>query len=161
VDPTGTPPTQPDHLPAAAALEAAAALSDQLRQQMYGFIRQAHRPVSREEATQMAGISRKLAAFHLARQVGQVGRGRVTAGSLRAGRRNPQGGPHPKVYEPTDAEVHISIPAREHGLLADILIDALLTKTRTRTAAQPVSRPRVTAAPSSAPPNASGPGPGA
>jgi predicted ArsR family transcriptional regulator len=34
----------------------------------------------------------------------------------------------PKVYEPTNAKVHISIPAREHELLADILIDALLTE---------------------------------
>jgi hypothetical protein len=34
----------------------------------------------------------------------------------------------PKVYEPTNAEVHISIPAREHELLADILIKALLTE---------------------------------
>ena len=34
----------------------------------------------------------------------------------------------PKVYEPTDTDVHISIPAREHDLLADILIDAVLTQ---------------------------------
>ena len=34
----------------------------------------------------------------------------------------------PKVYEPTNAEGHISIPAREHELLADILIKALLTE---------------------------------
>ncbi len=34
----------------------------------------------------------------------------------------------PKVYEPTDAQVWISIPAREHDLLAGILIDALLTE---------------------------------
>jgi predicted ArsR family transcriptional regulator len=113
----------PDHLPAAAALTAVAALSDQLRRRMYGFIRRARRPVSREEAAETVGISRKLAAFHLDKL--------VEVGLLRA-RYEPVGGIRkvgrtPKVYEPTDAEVHISIPAREHDLLADILIDAVLT----------------------------------
>jgi predicted ArsR family transcriptional regulator len=124
VDPTPTSRTGPDHLPTAAALAAAAALSDQLRRQMYAFIRRAHRPVSREEAAQTVGISRKLAAFHLDKL--------VEAGLLRA-HYEPVGGIRkvgrtPKVYEPTDTEVHISIPAREHDLLADILIDALLTQ---------------------------------
>jgi predicted ArsR family transcriptional regulator len=113
----------PDHLPAAAALTAVAALSDQLRRRMYGFIRRARRPVSREEAAETVGISRKLAAFHLDKL--------VEVGLLRA-RYEPVGGIRkvgrtPKVYEPTDAEVHISIPAREHDLLADILIDVVLT----------------------------------
>ena len=124
MDPINTPPTQPDHLPAAAALAAAAALSDPLRRRMYGFIRRAHRPVNREEAAQTVGISRKLAAFHLDKL--------VEVGLLRA-HYEPVGGIRkvgrtPKVYESTDAEVHISIPAREHELIADILIDALLSQ---------------------------------
>ncbi len=91
---------------------------------MYGFIRQARRPVSREEAAKNVGISRRLAAFHLDKL--------VEVGLLRA-RYEPVGGIRkvgrtPKVYEPTDAEVHVSIPAREHNLLADILIDALLNE---------------------------------
>ncbi|MGH3972163.1 MAG: helix-turn-helix transcriptional regulator [Pseudonocardiaceae bacterium] len=124
MDSTTPSRTDPDHLPAAAALAAAAALSDQLRRQMYGFIRQAHRPVSREEAAKAVGISRKLAAFHLDKL--------VEVGLLRA-HYEPVGGIRkvgrtPKVYEPTDTEVHISIPTREHDLLADILIDVLLTE---------------------------------
>jgi predicted ArsR family transcriptional regulator len=124
MDPATTSRTGPDHLPAAAALRAVAALSDQLRRRMYGFIRRARRPVSREEAAETVGISRKLAAFHLDKL--------VEVGLLRA-RYEPVGGIRkvgrtPKVYEPTDAEVHISIPAREHDLLADILIDAVLTQ---------------------------------
>jgi predicted ArsR family transcriptional regulator len=91
---------------------------------MYGFIRQAHRPISREEAAKTVGISRKLAAFHLDKL--------VEVGLLRA-HYEPVGGIRkvgrtPKVYEPTNTEVHISIPAREHDLLADILIDALLSQ---------------------------------
>jgi predicted ArsR family transcriptional regulator len=124
VDPATTSHTGLDHLPAAAALTAVAALSDQLRGRMYGFIRRAHRPVSREEAAETVGISRKLAAFHLDKL--------VEVGLLRA-RYEPVGGIRkvgrtPKVYEPTDTDVHISIPAREHDLLADILIDAVLTQ---------------------------------
>ena len=91
---------------------------------MYGFIRQAHRPVSREEAAKTVGISRKLAAFHLDKL--------VEVGLLRA-HYEPVGGIRkvgrtPKVYEPTNTEVRISIPAREHDLLAAILIDALLSQ---------------------------------
>lgn len=124
MDPATTSRTGPDHLPTAAALAAVAALSDELRRRMYGFIRRARRPVSREEAAKSVGISRKLAAFHLDKL--------VEVGLLRA-RYEPVGGIRkvgrtPKVYEPTDDQVRISIPAREHDLLADILIDALLTE---------------------------------
>jgi predicted ArsR family transcriptional regulator len=124
MDPATTSGTGSDHLPAAAALRAVAALSDQLRRRMYGFIRRARHPVSREEAAETVGISRKLAAFHLDKL--------VEVGLLRA-RYEPVGGIRkvgrtPKVYEPTDAEMHICIPAREHDLLADILIDTVLTQ---------------------------------
>ncbi|MGH3935209.1 MAG: helix-turn-helix transcriptional regulator [Pseudonocardiaceae bacterium] len=122
--PASTSRAGPDQLPAAAAVAAVAALSDELRRRMYGFIRLARRPVSREEAAKSVGISRRLAAFHLDKL--------VEVGLLRA-RYEPVGGIRkvgrtPKVYEPTDTEIHISIPAREHNLLADILIDALLNE---------------------------------
>jgi len=130
VDPATPSRAEPDHLPAGAALVAVAALSDELRRRMYGFIRRAHRPVSREEAATSVGISRRLAAFHLDKL--------VEVGLLRA-RYEPVGGIRkvgrtPKVYEPTDAQVWVSIPAREHDLLAGILIDALLTEDQGKTA---------------------------
>jgi predicted ArsR family transcriptional regulator len=129
MDSTTTSGTGPDHLPAAAALTAVAALSDELRREMYGFIRRARRPVSREEAAKSVGISRKLAAFHLDKL--------VEVGLLRA-HYEPVGGIRkvgraPKLYEPTDAWVQISIPAREHDLLADILVEALLTENHGKT----------------------------
>ncbi|MGH3671630.1 MAG: helix-turn-helix domain-containing protein, partial [Pseudonocardiaceae bacterium] len=129
MDPAPTPETAPDHLPDAAVLTAVAALSDDLRRQMYGFIRRARRPVSREEAAESAGISRKLAAFHLDKL--------VEVGLLRA-RHEPIGGIRkvgraPKLYEPTDTRLQISIPAREYDLLADILIGALLTEDQDKT----------------------------
>jgi predicted ArsR family transcriptional regulator len=136
MDPATTSRTGPDHLPAAAALTAVAALSDQLRRRMYGFIRQAHRPVSREEAAETVGISRKLAAFHLDKL--------VEVGLLQA-RYEPVGGIRkvgrtPKVYEPTNTEVHINIPARGHDLLADILIDAALTQNQNKPGPQAALR---------------------
>ncbi|WP_433467138.1 helix-turn-helix transcriptional regulator [Spirillospora sp. CA-128828] len=102
-------------------LEAAAILSDDLRRGMYAFIRSAKAPVTRDEAAASVGISRKLAAFHLDKL--------VDAGLLRARYGSPAGvrrvGRAPKVYEPSGLDVRVSIPQREHGLLASILLDAV------------------------------------
>ncbi|MEU8345440.1 Predicted transcriptional regulator, ArsR family [Actinomadura meyerae] len=104
-----------------AGLEAAAILSDDLRRRMYAFIRAAKAPVTRDEAAASVGISRKLAAFHLDKL--------VDAGLLSARYADPSGvrrvGRAPKVYEPSGVDVRVSIPQREHGLLAGILLDAV------------------------------------
>ncbi len=104
-----------------AGLAAAAILSDDLRRRMYAFIRAAKAPVTRDEAAASVGISRKLAAFHLDKL--------VDAGLLVARYANPSGvrrvGRAPKVYEPSGVDVRVSIPQREHGLLASILLDAV------------------------------------
>jgi predicted ArsR family transcriptional regulator len=106
------------------AIRAVAALEDELRRGMYAFIRRAERPVTRDEAAASVGISRKLAAFHLDKLV-EVGLLRAhyeaVGGIRRAGRR-------PKVYEPSALHIQISIPQRQHHLLADILLDAVLTE---------------------------------
>lgn len=94
-------------------------LDDELRRGMYTFIRAAGRPVTRDEAAAAVGISRKLAAFHLDKL--------VDAGVLRAGvQATRKVGRAPKVYEPVDTDIRISIPPRHHDLLADILLDAVL-----------------------------------
>lgn len=106
----------------AETLSAVAVLSDDLRRRMYAFIRKAGRPVTRDEAAASVGISRKLAAFHLDKLVG--------AGLLTADYANLTGlhrvGRAPKVYEPSGLDVQLSIPQREHGLLAGILLEAVL-----------------------------------
>lgn len=124
MDAAPTAPAGSDHLPTADALAAAGALSDELRRQMYAYIRQARRPVSREEAAERAGISRKLAAFHLDKLV-EVGLLRAHYEPIDGIRRV---GRAPKLYEPTGAGLHISIPAREHDLLAGILVDAVVSE---------------------------------
>jgi predicted ArsR family transcriptional regulator len=107
--------------PLSRSIAAIAALDDQLRRNMYRFVRQAHRAVSREEAAATVGISRKLAAFHLDKL--------VSVGLLRADLRPPTGtgkvGRRPKVYLPTNLDIRLTIPPRCHDLLADLLIEAV------------------------------------
>jgi predicted ArsR family transcriptional regulator len=107
-------------------IRAIAALDDELRRGMYAYIRAARRPVTRDEAAAAVGISRKLAAFHLDKLVG--------AGVLRAHSGQPGGtrkvGRAPKVYEPSGADIRVSIPPRSHEMLADILLDTVLAQGR-------------------------------
>ncbi len=118
------------------AIAAVAVLGDDLRRRMYDFIRRSELPVTRDEAAASVGISRKLAAFHLDKL--------VAAGLLKADYANLSGvrrvGRVPKVYEPAGADVRVSIPQREHGILADILIDAVLTETAGEDARQAALR---------------------
>lgn len=119
-----TSDSTPSSLPPSTAegVEAVSVLADELRRRMYGFIRRAHRPVTREEAAADAGISVKLAAFHLDKL--------VAAGLLRAGYGSPGKAPRvgrrPKVYEPAGNDIRVSIPERRPDVLAEILVDAVL-----------------------------------
>lgn len=86
--------------------------------------------MTRDEAAASVGISRKLAAFHLDKLVeaGLLQVGSAPAGGIaKVGRR-------PKVYEPSAADIRVSIPQREHDLLADILLDAVLAESETEAA---------------------------
>lgn len=106
-----------------AAIEALAVLGDESRRRMFAFARRAGRPISRDDAAVEVGISRKLAAFHLERL--------VEAGLLRshfehAGRLR-KVGRAPKLYEPTGADLKVSIPPRQPDLLAAILLEGVLS----------------------------------
>ncbi|WP_413804892.1 helix-turn-helix transcriptional regulator [Streptomyces sp. OE57] len=118
------------------AIDSVSVLSEDSRRRMFVFIRRAGRPVTRDEAAASVGISRKLAAFHLDKL--------VDAGLLRARYETPGGirkvGRRPKVYEPTDAQITVSIPERRHELLADLLLDAVLTEEADENAAQAAVR---------------------
>ncbi|MEV7806643.1 transcriptional regulator [Microbispora sp. NPDC088329] len=118
------------------AISAVAALDDALRQGMYAYIRGARRPVTRDEAAASVGISRKLAAFHLDKL--------VDAGLLRARYEAVGGirkvGRTPKVYEPTETDIRVTIPERRHEVLADILMDAVLGESEGESARQAAVR---------------------
>lgn len=106
------------------AIKAIAALEDDLRRRMYAFARSARRPVTRDDVAAAVGISRKLAAFHLDKLV-DAGLLRFHYGAVDGIRKV---GRKPKVYEPSDTDVRVAIPARQHEFLAEILADAVLAE---------------------------------
>ena len=52
-----------------AALTSIGVLADDVRRDLYFHVRDAANPISRDEAAELAGISRNLAAFHLEKLV--------------------------------------------------------------------------------------------
>ncbi len=119
-----------------ASITALAALGDEQRRRLFGYVRHAHRPVTREEAAASAGISRKLAAHHLDKL--------VAAGLLSARYRPPAGirkvGRTPKVYELAGTAISVTIPERRHEILAGILLDAVRTESAGETSRQAAMR---------------------
>jgi predicted ArsR family transcriptional regulator len=103
-------------------LAVAALLADPLRGRLYRLVRRRH-PLSRDQAAVEVGISRGLAAFHLDKL--------VEGGLLRARYQAPPGRPPrvgrlPKVYEPSDLQLGITIPERRYDLVGEILLDAVV-----------------------------------
>src|SRR5947209_6126247 len=120
------------------SLDLAALLADGVRRRVFQVVRRARRPVTRDDVAAAARVSRKLAAFHLDKLVtaGLLRAGVLTAPARSVGRR-------PKVYEVGPTEVHLDIPARQHGLLAAVLAEALGAEggaLRVRRAAADVAR---------------------
>jgi len=102
------------------ALDAVSVLVDPVRRSMYRFVRMEGRPVSREEVAEATGTSVKLAAFHLDKLVEH----RWLRSRYDQSSRPTTGGRPPKLYEPTDRRVELSLPARRHDLMAEILLEA-------------------------------------
>jgi predicted ArsR family transcriptional regulator len=101
---------------------AAAALVDGTRRALFDHVRRQDHPVTREEAAEALGMSRGLAAFHLDKL--------VDAGLLRARYQAPPGRPRgrgraPKVYEPAQDGLAITVPERRYQLIAEIFADAV------------------------------------
>jgi predicted ArsR family transcriptional regulator len=104
-------------------IEKVGTLADDLRRRMYLFIRDQGRPVSRDEAAETVGISRKLAAFHLDKL---TEKGLLKADYARLSGRSGPGAGHPsKVYEPTEVDVAVSIPSRSYDFAGRVLVSAL------------------------------------
>ncbi len=103
--------------------QAIASLADPVRRKLYEVVRSAGRPVGREEAAKGAGISRSLAAFHLDKL---VERGLLTFAYRRPeGRSGPGAGRPSKVYEPSLAEIAVSIPERHYDFVGRLLVRAV------------------------------------
>ena len=88
------------------SMRALGVLDEPTRRRLYLFVRAAGHPVTRDEGAAHAGISRKLAAFHLERL--------VDAGLLVPGptphRRERRRGRARKTYEPSGLALDVSIP---------------------------------------------------
>jgi predicted ArsR family transcriptional regulator len=100
------------------AVAAVAALHDPTRAALFEWVQAAAGPVTRDDAARGVGISRKLAAFHLDRLVDA---GLLTAGAAQVRRV----GRSPKTYARSTDEVQVCVPPREHGELAELLLEAI------------------------------------
>jgi predicted ArsR family transcriptional regulator len=101
-------------------------LSDPVRRSLYAYVvRQTH-DVSRDEAAEVAGISRALAAFHLDRLV----RDGLLKASFRrlSGKTGPGAGRPAKLYSKSGRSVEMSIPPRNYQLAARLLASSVTSK---------------------------------
>jgi predicted ArsR family transcriptional regulator len=106
-------------------LEALAALLEPRRRRLYRFLERQPDAVSRDQAAAALGISRSLAAFHLDKL--------VVAGLLEteyrrlSGRSGPGAGRTSKLYRRSRQQVSLSLPHRDHELLARLLAESTIS----------------------------------
>ena len=115
-----------------------AALEDETRRGLYLFVRSNDAPVTRDEAAAHAGISSRLAAFHLDKLVEL---GLLDAHYARKpGRSGPGAGRTSKYYRPSALELDISIPERRYAFLGEILVAAIAAEDRDESAREAAVR---------------------
>lgn len=118
-------------------IRAVAALDDPQRARLYRFARDADGPITREDAAERVGISRKLAAFHLDRLVDagllDVTFDRPAGATARIGRA-------PKRYRASNVDLEVTIPERHYDLVGEILLDAVTQTAAGETPADAVAR---------------------
>ncbi len=115
-----------------------AALEDETRRSLYLFVRTNDAPVTRDDAAAHAGISSRLAAFHLDKLVEL---GLLDAHYARKpGRSGPGAGRTSKYYRPSELELDISIPERRYAFLGEILVAAIAAEDRDESAREAAVR---------------------
>jgi predicted ArsR family transcriptional regulator len=126
----------PVHDPVAAI----ALLDEPKRRALYELVTSRRQPMGRDEAASALGIGRELAAFHLDRLAAagllQVEYRRLT------GRTGPGAGRPAKLYRRADADVAVSLPARDYERAAETFAEALdkLSASEVRVAVDDVAR---------------------
>jgi predicted ArsR family transcriptional regulator len=115
-------------------LAVAAALNEPQRQRLYGYIAAQDTPVGRDAAAVALEIPRSVAAFHLEKLV-ELGLLEVEF-RRPPGRSGPGAGRPAKLYRRAGTEISLSIPAREYGVMALLLAQAVQ---RTLDGAEPMS----------------------
>jgi predicted ArsR family transcriptional regulator len=115
--------------------ETIASLREPTRRALYEYVERQPTPVSRDQAAEALGLTRPLAAFHLDRLVEA---GLLTADYRRlSGRSGPGAGRPAKLYHRSRRQVEISLPRRDHALLAGLLATAMAQGGRDPSAAGP------------------------
>jgi predicted ArsR family transcriptional regulator len=104
-------------------LVAVALLAEPMRQRLYRYVRDRREPVGREEAAKHAGISVKLAAFHLDRMA-EAGLLDVDYRRL-TGRVGPGAGRPAKVYTIAPRSFEVVVPQTRYALAASMMATAL------------------------------------
>lgn len=103
-------------------IDAIAALQDPVRRRLYEYVAAQGREVGRNEAAEAAGVTRTLAAHHLDKLAEA---GLLESGSRRlSGRSGPGAGRPAKVYTRAQAELSVSLPARDYHTAAALLAEA-------------------------------------
>jgi predicted ArsR family transcriptional regulator len=106
-----------------AQIESLSLLRDPLRRSIYRFVARAPEPVSRDDVAAAVTASRSLVAFHLDKLVDS---GLLSTSFRRlTGRSGPGAGRPAKLYERSDQQLEVSLPAREYELAAHLLLEAL------------------------------------
>jgi Predicted transcriptional regulator len=109
-------------------LEVIATLRDPTRRRLYQYVERQPRAVSRDEAAAAAQVSRGLAAFHLEKLV-RVGLLKAEYRRL-SGRTGRGAGRTSKLYRRSRHEFAMSLPRRNHELLARLLAHSLSSAPR-------------------------------
>ncbi len=104
-------------------LAAVALFAEPVRRRLYAYVRDRHSPVGRDEAAEAAGISRKLAAFHLDR-LADVGLLAVDYRRL-SGKAGPGAGRPAKLYTVSPRRFEVTVPQTGYALAAAIMATAL------------------------------------
>ena len=116
-------------------LEAMAALREPKRRRLYQYVERQPHAVSRDEAAEAIGISRALAAFHLEKLV-ELGLLKAEYRRL-SGRSGPGAGRTSKLYRRSRKQFSMSLPRRDHELLARLLAASFDSSTGGPPAAEP------------------------
>jgi predicted ArsR family transcriptional regulator len=104
-------------------LAALASLGDPLRRDLYRCVTARDGGVGRDEAAATVGVSRALAAYHLDKLV-EAGL-LATRFERRSGRSGPGAGRTAKLYLRSATPVEVALPARDLGLMAELLARAV------------------------------------
>jgi predicted ArsR family transcriptional regulator len=104
-------------------LDALASLREPIRAQLYHYVQKRVVAVSRDEAAEAVGVSRAMAAFHLDKLVEH---GLLRAEYRRLSGRSGRGAGRPaKLYHRSRREFAVTLPERNHELLARLLSESM------------------------------------